>query len=109
MNKKITTDLSKLSNIPEDCLERLFTVSGNLISNAVYEGMLAGDSVVEVDLVFGKLIIKTDLQDLKIKFIPSEELEIDLKGINNGEHPILKTKLEKSVIAKLIGMYKELI
>ena len=62
-----------------------------------------------IDLGFGKLVIKADLKDLKIKFIPCENLEMDLKNINQGGEPSLKHKLEKSVVAKLIDMYKELI
>lgn len=109
MNKKITTDLSKLSNIPEECLDKLFKICAYSIGNSVYESILNNEPITEIDLGFGTLIIKANLKDLKLKFIPCEDLELDLKNINQGGEPSLKHKLEKSVIAKLIDMYKELV
>lgn len=109
MKKKVTTDLSKLSNIPEEYLSKLFSLCGYIIGNSVYESLLSNDTITEFDLEFGTLIVKADLKDLKIKFIPNENLELDLKNINQGGEPSLKHKLEKAVVAKLIDMYKDLI
>lgn len=109
MTKKVTTDLSKLSNIPVEYLNKLFSLCAFIIGNSVYESMLSSDSVTELDFEFGKLIVKSDLKDIKMKFIPNDDLEMDLKNINQGGEPALKHKLEKAVVAKLIDMYKEII
>ena len=109
MKKMISTDLSKLSNVPEDCITKLLNLCSYSIGNSVYESLLNSETITEIDLGFGRLVIKADLKDLKIKFIPCENLEIDLKNINQGGEPSLKHKLEKSVVAKLIDMYKEFI
>jgi hypothetical protein len=109
MEKKLITDLSKLSNLPEEYLFKLFNISSYIISNAVYESLLESKNITEIDVVFGKLIIKADLKDIKIKFIPNDDLEMDLKNINQGGEPSLKHKLERLISAKLIELYKEIL
>ena len=109
MKRKISTDLSKLSNIPEEYLEKVMSLCSDIIGNAVYESLLSNDTITELDFEFGSLIIKADLKDLKIKFTPSKDLENDLKNINEGKEPMLKHKVEKTVVAKLIDMYKGMI
>lgn len=107
--KKLNTDLSKLSNIPEEYLDKLSNVSSGLIGNAFYESILASKNIVEIDLGYGKLVIKSDLDEVKVKFIPSDELQADLKNINQGGEPTLKRKLERSISSKLMDMYKEIV
>lgn len=109
MKKKISTDLSKLSNLDETHLDKLLSLCGDIIGSSVYESILNNDDITELDFGFGKLIIKTDLKDVKMKFIPSNDLELDLKSINSGHEPSLKHKLEKAISAKLVEMYKGLI
>lgn len=109
MKKKISTDLSKLSNLPEECLDKLLSLCGYIIGNSVYESLLSNEDITELDFGFGTLIVKSDLKDIKMKFIPGDDVELDLRSINAGGEPSLKHKLEKSVIAKLIDMYKELV
>lgn len=109
MKKKINSDLSNLSNIPEDIIDKILDLTTYCIGNAVYESLLNNDQLTEVDLGFGKLIVKHDLKDLKLKFLPSERLELDLKNINSGGKPELYHKIEKSVVAKLNDLYKEII
>lgn len=109
MKKRMSTDLSKLSNIPEDIVVKLLSLGNDIIGNSVYEAILSNDKLLDIDLEFGRLIIKADLKELKIKFIPAKELEEDLKSINEGNQPSLKHKLEKAVVAKLIDVYKGMI
>ena len=106
MTKKLTTDLSKLSNLNEEYLDKLFSLCTDSIASSVYESILNNDNVTEIDIGFGRLIVRNDLSKIKIKFIPSNDLELELKNINKGNEPSLKHKLEKAVSAKLIDMYK---
>lgn len=106
MEKKMSTDLSKLSNLNEEYLDKLFDLCGDVVGGAVYESILSNDPLTEIDMGFGKLIIKLELKEIKMKFIPNKELELDLKNINSGNEPSLKHKLEKAVSAKLVDMYK---
>lgn len=109
MKKKISSDLSKLSNIPEDIIKKIFDLTSYCISNTVYESLLNNEQLTEIDLGFGELIIKHDLKDLKLKFLPCDNLELDLKNVNNGGKPELYHKIEKAVVAKLSDLYKEII
>lgn len=106
MKRKITTDLSKLSNLDENLLDKLFIICADIIGSSVYESILNNENISELDFGFGTLIIKTDLKDIRMKFIPNNDLELDLKNINSGHEPSLKHKLEKAVSAKLVDMYK---
>lgn len=109
MVRKLSSDLSSLSNIPEYILDKLFNLAAYCISNTVYESLLNGDNFAEIDLGFGKLIIKNDLKDLKLKFLPNKDLEMDLKNVNEGGKPELYNKIEKALVAKLNDLYKEII
>lgn len=109
MKKKISTDLSKLSNLEEAHLDKLLSLCAYIIGGAVYESILNNEDITELDFGFGKLIIKTDLKDIKMKFVPSDDLALDLKNVNSGHEPCLKNKIEKAVSAKLINTYKGLI
>ena len=109
MKKKLTTDLSKLTNIDEKILDRIQELSMYVISEAVYEANLQMDSTVELDVGFGDLLIKNDDGNIKMKFIPKEALELDIRGVNKGDEPTLKKRMEKALIAKLIDLYKEII
>ena len=109
MTKKVTTDLSKLSNIPTEYLDKLFSLCAFIIGNSVYESVLSSNDITELDFGFGTLVVKSDLKELKMKFVPNQDLEMDLKNINQGGEPMLKHKLEKAVVAKLIDMYKEIV
>ena len=45
MKRKISTDLSKLSNIPEEYLEKVMSLCSDIIGNAVYESLLSNDTI----------------------------------------------------------------
>lgn len=109
MKRKISTDLSRLSNIDEAAIDRILELCTAIIGNATYEALLENDEFSEIDLGFGTLIIKTESADVKVKFIPSITLSNELKEINRGGEPSLKLKLEKSVVAKLIDNYKQIV
>ena len=109
MKKKLSTDLSKLSNIPEEYIDKVLKTCAPTIGNEVYESLLSSEEIADSDVGLGNIIIKADSKELKLKFVPSKELEMDLKTINSGKEPELKAKLEKALIAKLIDMYKEIL
>jgi hypothetical protein len=109
MTKNIKSDLSTLYHIPPEIVDKLSSAVAYLIGDTVYQSQLSGESISEVDLGFGKLLIKVELKDVKVKFIPSAELEGDLKNIANGDKPSISKRVEKSLITKLTEMYKEII
>lgn len=109
MKRKLSTDLSKLSNIDEATIDRILELCTAIVGNATYEALLQNDEITEIDLGFGTLIIKAESADVKMKFIPSDALSNELKEINQGGEPSLKLKLEKSVVAKLIDNYKQIV
>lgn len=109
MKKKLSTDLSKLSNIPEEYIDKVLKTCAPIIGNAVYESLLSSEEIADIDVGFGNIIIKADSKELKLKFVPSKDLEMNLKTINSGKEPELKAKLEKALVAKLIDMYKEIL
>lgn len=109
MTKNIKSDLSTLYNIPVEVSDKLSSAIAYLIGDTVYQSLLSNEPISEIDLGFGKLIIKTELKDVKMKFIPTEELEADLKSIANGGKPSISKRVEKSLVTKLTEMYKEII
>lgn len=109
MKKKLSSDLSNICNVPEDIIDKILQATAYCISNAAYESLLNNEQMTELDIGFGSLLIKHDLRDLKLKFIPSKELEADLSNVNSGGKPEFYYKIEKAVMFKLMDLYKEII
>ncbi len=109
MKKNLNADLSKLTGIDNTTLLKLSDIVSYIIGNSVYESSLQFDDITEIDLGFGELLIKNDNGNIKTKFIPSEDLELDIKGVVKGDKPMLKKRLEHSLAAKLIEIYKDII
>ena len=102
-------DVSKLTNIPKDFLDKLPPRISYSISNAIEETLIAEDGFVEYDLGFGILRLLIEDNKIKYKFVPSAELEESLLNTVRKEHNTLKSELESSLPNKVLRQYKELV
>lgn len=105
---KITKDLSILTTIPEKNLDRLVDLSKECIYDAIEESRLKEESICEIDLGIGILYILLSKETTKYKFIPSEDLEINInKVIRKDTSPMTKF-VETTIVDKIINTYKDL-
>ena len=105
----IATDLSTLTTIPKSAIIKLLNKESYIISEAVEEGLLSGNQIIEIDLEIGVLSILIDESQIKYKFIPSTKLEKAVKQtVKNRKNP-LKDSLEKTLVNRITDIYKELL
>lgn len=109
MSRKIRSDLSTLYNIPENVISKLDDCTASLIGDTVYQNRITNNDISEIDIGYGTLVFRVDVADIKVKFIPSDSLQKDLKNIANGGKPRIVSRVEKTLIAKLNELYKEII
>lgn len=103
-------DLSLITTISESHLRKLVDKSSWIICNDCIEGLYTkSDKVVDIDIGIGILYISLDKNNIRYKFIPSEDLNKSvIKSVVEGINP-LKDNLEESLKSKIVNVYKELL
>lgn len=105
----IIEDVSKLTSISKDALNKLQEKSIWCICNAVYENQLINSILTEIDLGIGKLYISNEEEGVKYKFIPSSYLENMVnKTLDDNKNP-LQLIVEKKLANRIVNTYKTII
>ena len=105
MKINLIEDLSKLSNIDQEILAKLFDTLGNYIIQKVYEDRLNNKTETEIDFGFMLLTISNVNSSLKLKVLPDKDFLKDLMELERGKQPKLKLKIEKNLIQTIIYNY----
>jgi len=98
-----------LTTIPEKTLRKLSDIQEYIINDIVEDAMLKGESSVDADIGFGILKIKFEDDTLRFKFIPSAKFEESLVNTVVHKNNILKLTLEKTLVDKILHVYKDLV
>ena len=101
-------DLSVLTSIPVLNLQKLSTITEDLICHAVKESYYDQESVATVDLGIGKLLLFISEDELSYKFIPSSVLEGKIIKALNNKDDALVISVEDSLKEKIVNSYKNL-
>ena len=102
-------DVSLLTDVSENTLNKFIPVCNYCIGHAVHECECLQEHIAEVNLGFGELHIKLDEGSIKYRFIPSKELEnLLIKTVTQHNSPII-AKLECNLQEKIDRVYKELL
>lgn len=105
----ILDDMCQITTIPTASMNKLFDKVGFCIANAVYEGYLNDQSIVDINLGIGNLIISIDNNQLVYKFVPSAKLEKNIvDSIRNNKNP-LDIKLEETFANRILHTYKDML
>ena len=106
---EIIKELNNLTSIPEKIFEKLSDNIMFLILQNLEETLIKKESICEIDLNLGTLIISIEEETLKFNFIPSKKLEKEiLKTIENGENSMQEI-LINNMVSTLEKTYKELL
>ena len=105
----VISDVASLTSIPEKNLLKLVQKTLYCINDSVEESVLTNQDITELDIGIGKLLIKTEMDKISYRFIPSELLEQSLKETVINKKNLLTTNLESKTIGKITDMYKELL
>lgn len=105
----IITNLSTLTTIPKETLNKLYDNMSWCICDSVYQNILRYENLTEMDIGIGTLYILRDGDDVKYKFKPSVKLETAIKDTIINKNNPLQIKLETSLINKINHTYKDII
>lgn len=106
---KLVEDLSKLTFINEPRLEHLGKIATACICEEFTETILAEKTIMDYDIEIGRLIIGIQNDEIKYKFIPSENLKNSLVSSLKGKRNSLEVKVEKSLVSCIENTYKDLL
>lgn len=105
----IIEDVSKLTSISKDNLEKLVKLSVYSILETISEDKLQDKDVSEVDIGLGKLYIRYSGGELTYKFIPSEFLlDETLKTLRNDKNTF-EVEIEDNIVNRVTKLYKEIL
>lgn len=107
--KDLVKDLSTLTTIEKENLDKLVDKAMWCICSYVEEMIDAKEKFTEIDLSIGTLTISIIDNQLKFKFIPSKTLEQGVRDTIINEKSPLRLSLEKSLVNKIQNIYKELV
>ena len=102
-------DLATLTTIPTRSIDKLFSKSSLCIANAVTEGVLEGQDVVEINIGFGTLKIAKTEQGIRYLFKPSADLEESVRDAFLGKRNKLTDVVEAALVDRIVNTYKDLI
>ena len=106
---RIEEKLSDLTTIPLDSIEKIGDYLQTIHSHDIVTQMLADKDVLELDLFEGKLYLAIEDDNVRYKFVPSEEFgELVLNSILNKDSKLLSRVTEK-LKNSLINWRKDLL
>ena len=109
MEFKLTEEMSALTSISKRNLDKLSEVYIYCIVEFIKETVLADETVTDIDLGFGKLLIDSSNNNLRFKFVPSAKLVEE--SVNSVKHKqnLLDIALESSLINKIENAQKDIL
>ena len=105
----IIEDVSKITTISHDVLNKLIDKGVWCICNSVYESKLTDSPLTELDIGIGTLYISNESDSIKYKFIPSSALETAVRDTIIENKNVLQLTLEKTLANKVIRTYKTIL
>lgn len=102
-------DLSILTTINTESLNKLLDRVYYIISDNLVEAMINEKDIAEIDIGIGTLMVRISGDDIKFKFVPNAKLQEVVKTtIVNKENKLISV-VEKSLVDKITRTYKDLL
>lgn len=102
----LNEDLSALTTIPTSALNKLTDKAAICICNCVEESVLKEEKLTEINIGIGTLQLLLEGNDLKYRFIPSKNLEAELKATIVDKKNPLTVSVEEALVRKILVTYK---
>lgn len=104
----IIKDLSLLTTIPEKTITKLLKKEIYCICETIEEDILEGKDLSVLNLGFGVLYIKHINDEIKYKFVPTNELQKAITNTIVNKKNLLEDVLNTSLATKFMEVYKDL-
>ena len=109
MKYTLIDDVSNLLNINQKMLNKILDAVVYSINDEMKEVIVNGESICEIDIGIGDLVIGIFDNDLKFKFIPNAKLRESVISTIKNEENMLEVRLEENLASKLEKVYKEIV
>lgn len=107
MKTNLIEDLSVLTGVSKYNLIDLANLSVDVISHDINESILQHESVTEINIGIGTLLITNQDNSIKYKFIPSKTLENNVYN-SYQKQDTLELKVDKVLGERINKTYKDL-
>lgn len=108
MDYNVVDDIVALTNVPKYAIQKLIEKSGYCICHNILETVQNKESICNIDIGLGRIIILVENDEIKYKFIPNLKFEKDIiDTMNNKESPLIKV-VESAVSDNFNKVYKDL-
>lgn len=105
----VIQDISTLTTIPKATLNKLTDLLEASVCHAVQESCCEDEEITSINLGYGVLHIKHSKNELKYKFIPSNKFEKAIVETVKTKQSPLVAKVEETLTARVMNVYKELL
>lgn len=100
-------DLSTITTIPYQTLQKLFDKLSWVICDAVSNVKENNSDYYSIDVGIGELDIYVGQEEVSYRFIPSDTLSKSInETVNEGNNPLTKN-IEEAVVKKIVNAYKD--
>lgn len=106
--KDLKQDLSQITSISVNTLEKLTAKIIALISHYTYEDTREHKSMTDIDIGIGNLYIDINSDIVRYKFVPTKKLVSSVKKSINGNANDLMKMIETTLVKRVEDTYKEL-
>lgn len=105
----IINDLATITTIPVSSLQKLKEKEIYLICNSVEESTIQGNTITEINIGIGNIIIAIEDGFVTYKFTPSTKLEKNLvETILKKKNPLTNI-FEEALTSKIVNTYKDML
>ena len=89
-------DLSLLTTIPINSLNKLVNKSLWCICDCIDEATLSNQNIIDIDIGIGTISILLENDSVQYRFVPSKKLETSVKStIVDGKNPLIEIAEDK--------------
>ena len=107
--ESLINNLSAITTIPVNSLQKLKEKEIYLICNDVEESILQNKNVTEINIGIGVLTIEIKDSFINYKFVPSSKLEKHLVStIMNKKNPLTNV-FEEALASRIVKTYKDML
>ena len=105
----IINDLATITTIPINNLQKLKEKEIYLICNCIEESVLQGNTITEINIGIGNIIIAIENGFVNYKFTPSTKLEKNLVDTILKKKNPLTNIFEETLANKVVNTYKDML
>lgn len=109
MIRNLKDDLISITGVSPESVDKVIDVCEDLVCQDVFESIVKGEQLTQVDIGIGDLYITRDGDLVKYKFIPNSEFDSKVRRTYRDRASPIIRRANKALKLKFDRAYKELI